>query len=39
MYVAVTGRKGYEQVEIKESVRIPETGKKKQYTVESVSNA
>ena len=38
MYVAVTGRKGYEQVEIKESVRIPETGKKKQYTVERLGS-
>lgn len=33
MYVSITGRKGYEQVEIKESVRIPGTNKKKQMTV------
>ena len=37
MYVAVTGRKGYEQVEIKESVRIPGGGKK-QYTVERLGS-
>ena len=33
MYVAITGRKGYEQVEVKESIRVPGTDKKKQYTV------
>ena len=33
MYVSITGRKGYEQVEIKECVRIPGTNKKKQMTV------
>ena len=38
MYVAVTGRKGYEQVELKESVRIPGTNKKKEYTVERLGS-
>ena len=33
MYVSITGRKGYEQVEIKECVRIPGTNKKKQMTI------
>ena len=38
MYVAVTGRKGYEQVELKESVRIPGTNKKKEYTVQRLGS-
>ena len=38
MYVAITGRKGYEQVELKESVRIPGTKKKKEYTVQRLGS-
>lgn len=33
MYVSITGRKGYEQVEVKEAIRVPGTDKRKQYTV------
>lgn len=38
MYVAITGRKGYEQVELKEAVRIPGTNKKKEYTVKRLGS-